>query len=390
METKGNKLLLLIGTAWLFDALDVALLSFIMPVIKESWHLSAGQMGAVSAVTSLGMMIGALGCGYLADKWGRKPVLIMTLLLFSLGNLALTVTPNVETFLLVRLITGIGLGGELPVAATIIADHFTGTKRARMLVLVDSFWAFGWILASVLSFVVMPKFGWRITVLITAFMGLYTLIMRRHLPEKAPVEQTTKLGFWPALKQVWSTKYRRATVCLSILWFVIMFAYYGMFLWLPSVLVMRGFSMVHSFGYTVLMSIAQLPGYYLAAWLIGKLPRKVVLATYLIGTMLSAWAFGTATTETIILISGAWLSFFTLGAWGIMIAFTPGQFEVAARGMGMGFAQSIGRIGATIGPYLVGALIGIGFKIPAIFMVFVGALILGVVVLLFGLHDEDR
>ena len=390
METKGNKLLLLIGTAWLFDALDVALLSFIMPVIKESWHLSAGQMGAVSAVTSLGMMIGALGCGYLADKWGRKPVLIMTLLLFSLGNLALTVTPNVETFLLVRLITGIGLGGELPVAATIIADHFTGTKRARMLVLVDSFWAFGWILASVLSFVVMPKFGWRITVLITAFMGLYTLIMRRHLPEKAPVEQTTKLGFWPALKQVWSTKYRRATICLSILWFVIMFAYYGMFLWLPSVLVMRGFSMVHSFGYTVLMSIAQLPGYYLAAWLIGKLPRKVVLATYLIGTMLSAWAFGTATTETIILISGAWLSFFTLGAWGIMIAFTPGQFEVAARGMGMGFAQSIGRIGATIGPYLVGALIGIGFKIPAIFMVFVGALILGVVVLLFGLHDEDR
>lgn len=390
METKGNKLLLLIGTAWLFDALDVALLSFIMPVIKESWHLSAGQMGAVSAVTSLGMMIGALGCGYLADKWGRKPVLIMTLLLFSLGNLALTVTPNVETFLLVRLITGIGLGGELPVAATIIADHFTGTKRARMLVLVDSFWAFGWILASVLSFVVMPKFGWRITVLITAFMGLYTLIMRRHLPEKAPVEQTTKLGFWPALKQVWSTKYRRATVCLSILWFVIMFAYYGMFLWLPSVLVMRGFSMVHSFGYTVLMSIAQLPGYYLAAWLIGKLPRKVVLATYLIGTMLSAWAFGTATTETIILISGAWLSFFTLGAWGIMIAFTPGQFEVAARGIGMGFAQSIGRIGATIGPYLVGALIGIGFKIPAIFMVFVGALILGVVVLLFGLHDEDR
>jgi len=169
-----------------------------------------------------------------------------------------------------------------------------------------------------------------------------------------------------------------------------MFAYYGMFLWLPSVLVMRGFSVVHSFGYTVLMSLAQLPGYYLAAWLIGKYRRKIVLASYLLGTMLSAWAFGTATTETMILISGALLSFFTLGAWGIMIAFTPGQFDVAVRGMGMGFAQSIGRIGATIGPFLVGALIAIGFKIPAIFMVFVGALIIGVIVLLVGLHDEDR
>ncbi len=390
MEVKGNKLLLLIGTAWLFDALDVALLSFIMPVIKQSWHLSASQMGAVSAVTSLGMMIGALGCGYLADKIGRKPILIATLLLFSFGNLLLTVTPNVGWFLAVRFITGIGLGGELPVAATIIADHFTGTKRARMLVLVDSFWAFGWILASVLSFVIMPKFGWRITVLITALMGLYALLMRRHLPEKTKTEVTSKLGFGPALREVWSAKYRRATFCLSTLWFIIMFAYYGMFLWLPSVLVMRGFSVVHSFGYTVLMSLAQLPGYYLAAWLIGKMPRKVVLTIYLLGTMLSAWAFGTATTETMILISGAWLSFFTLGAWGIMIAFTPGQFEVSVRGMGMGFAQSIGRMGATIGPYLVGSLIAIGFKIPAIFMVFVGALIIGVIVLLVGLRDEDR
>lgn len=390
MKTKGTKLLLLIGTAWLFDALDVALLSFIMPMIKQSWHLTAGQLGAVSAVTSLGMMIGALGCGYLADKWGRKPVLIMTLLLFSVGNLCLTITPNVTWFLIVRLITGIGLGGELPVAATIIADHFTGTKRARMLVLVDSFWAFGWILASLLSFLVMPHFGWRITVLITALMGFYVLLIRRHLPDQAPSEKTNRQPFGTALRQIWSAEYWRATLCLSILWFVIMFAYYGMFLWLPSVLVMRGFSMVHGFWYTVLMSLAQLPGYYLAAWLIGKVRRKLVLTGYLVGTMLSAAAFGLATTPIMILISGAWLSFFTLGAWGIMIAFTPGQFASEVRGMGMGFAQSIGRIGATIGPFLVGALMAVGFKIPGIFMVFVGALIIGILVLLVGLRDQDR
>ncbi|CAM3093280.1 MFS transporter [Lactiplantibacillus plajomi] len=390
MGSKGNRLLLLIGTAWLFDALDVALLSFIMPVIKQSWHLSAGSLGAVSAITSLGMMVGAVVCGYLADKIGRKPVLIGTLLLFSVGNLLLTITPSVGWFIAVRFLTGVGLGGELPVAATIIADHFSGTQRARMLVLVDSFWAFGWILASLLSFLVMPKFGWRITVLITALMGFYALLIRRHLPDKTPAEKPNQRPFGAALRQVWSAEYRRATACLSILWFVIMFAYYGMFLWLPSVLVLRGFSLVHGFGYTVLMSLAQLPGYYLAAWLIGKVQRKLVLAVYLFGTMLSAAAFGLANSSLMIIISGAWLSFFTLGAWGIMIAFTPGQFAIDARGMGMGFAQSIGRIGATIGPFLVGALMGVGFKIPAIFMVFVGALILGILVLLFGLRDQDR
>ncbi|AVK60847.1 MFS transporter [Lactobacillus sp. CBA3605] len=389
MEVKGNRLLLLIGTAWLFDALDVALLSFIMPVIKESWQLSAGQLGAVGAVTSLGMIIGALGCGYLADKFGRKPVLIATLLLFSTGNLLLTLTPNVGWFLVVRLITGIGLGGELPVAAAVIADNFTGTKRARMLVLVDSFWAFGWILASILAFLVMPRFGWRVTVLITALMGVYALLMRRHLPDPKPIT-SHKLGFGPALKRIWSTEYRQTTICMSILWFVIMFVYYGLFLWLPSVLVLRGFSIVHSFGYTILMSLAQLPGYYLAAWLIGKLPRKLVLAIYMLGTMISAAVFGVATSETMLLISGAWLSFFTLGAWGIMIAFTPGQFEASIRGMGMGFAQSIGRIGATIGPYLIGVLIAVGFKIPAIFAIFVGALLIGILVVLLGLRDADR
>ncbi len=122
VQVRGNKLLMLIGTAWLFDALDVALLSFIMPVIKKSWQLTAGELGAVSAVTSLGMMFGAVICGYLADKWGRKPVLIGTLLLFSIGNLLLTLTPNVMWFILVRFITGIGLGG-----ITGCCDHHCGS-----------------------------------------------------------------------------------------------------------------------------------------------------------------------------------------------------------------------------------------------------------------------
>ncbi|WP_048000235.1 MFS transporter [Lactiplantibacillus herbarum] len=391
MQVKGNKLLLLIGTAWLFDALDVALLSFIMPVIKVSWHLTAGQLGAVSAVTSLGMIFGALGCGYLADKWGRKPVLIGTLLLFSVGNLLLALTPSVGWFLLIRFITGMGLGGELPVAATIIADNFKGTQRARMLVLVDSFWAFGWIIASLLAFLVIPRYGWRVTVLITALMGVYALLMRRHLPASTQKSQPTKrLAFGEAWQRVWSTQYRRTTLCLSTLWFVVMFVYYGLFLWLPSVLVLRGFSMVHGFGYTVLMSLAQLPGYYLAAWLIDKVARKTILTVYLLGTIVSASVFGFASSSAIILISGAWLSFFMLGAWGIMIAFTPGQFDIAVRGFGMGVAQSVGRVGATIGPFLIGALIALGFTIPMIFMVFVGVLIVGIVIVWIGLSDQDR
>ena len=385
----GLKLLMVIGTAWLFDAADVALLSFIMPLIKQEWSLSASQIGLVGSITTVGMMIGAFLFGYLADRFGKKNIMMVTLLVFSISNLLLALTTDVNQFLLIRFITGIGLGGELPVASTIIADSFSGHKRSKMLILVDSFWAIGWIFASLLATLVMPAYGWKFTVIITSVTALYTLVLRHHLPEETNVKND-KLNLRIAMKQIWSPEFRRSTLCLSILWFVIMFVYYGLFLWLPSILIQRNLSISRSFLYTFITSFAQLPGYLLAAYLMGKLSRKKVLAIYIIGTIIGAFLFGTAQTEAMVLISGCLLSFFTLGAWGIMIALTPTQYPIELRGMGIGFTQAIGRIGATIGPYLIGFSLGIGINTTMIFFYFILALVIGIAVLTFGMIDTDR
>lgn len=388
-EKSGLKLLMVIGTAWLFDAADVALLSFIMPLIKKEWFLNDNQIGLVSSITTVGMMFGAILFGYLADKFGKKNIIVITLLIFSVSNLVLALTTNVEQFMFVRFITGIGLGGELPVATTIIADSFSGHRRSKMLILVDSFWAIGWILASLLAFLFMPLYGWRFTVIATSIMALYTLVIRRHLPEQTNIKNK-RLNLRIALNQIWSKKYRRATVCLSLLWFIIMFTYYGMFLWLPSVLIKRGFSVVHSFGYTLIMSFAQLPGYFLAAYLMGKLSRKKVLGIYLVGTIIGSFLFGTAQNVFMVVFSSCLLSFFTLGAWGILIALTPTQYPMNIRGVGIGFTQSIGRIGATIGPYLIGFSLSINLNISTIFSYFVGSLIIGILILVFGMVDNNQ
>lgn len=388
-EKSGLKLLMVIGTAWLFDAADVALLSFIMPLIKKEWFLNDNQIGLVSSITTVGMMFGAILFGYLADKFGKKNIIVITLLIFSVSNLVLALTTNVEQFMFVRFITGIGLGGELPVATTIIADSFSGHRRSKMLILVDSFWAIGWILASLLAFLFMPLYGWRFTVIATSIMALYTLVIRRHLPEQTNIKNK-RLNLRIALNQIWSKKYRRATVCLSLLWFIIMFTYYGMFLWLPSVLIKRGFSVVHSFGYTLIMSFAQLPGYFLAAYLMGKLSRKKVLGIYLVGAIIGSFLFGTAQNVFMVVFSSCLLSFFTLGAWGILIALTPTQYPMNIRGVGIGFTQSIGRIGATIGPYLIGFSLSINLNISTIFSYFVGSLIIGILILVFGMVDNDQ
>ena len=385
MMDNSKRFLLIIGTAWMIDALDVALLSFIMPLLKTEWALNATQLGVVAAITSAGMMVGALLCGRLSDMFGRKKVLIGTLILFSLSNLALVFAPNVTWFIIIRFVTGIGLGGELPVAATIIADRYTGKKRSQMLVLSDSFWAYGWILASVIAFFVIPHFGWRVAVMLTVIFASYALVLRKHLPPDPLVK--TKHTTQP-FQELLFPKNKRPFIKISIVWLIVMLTYYGIFLWLPSVLVLRGFPIVNSIGYTLIMSIAQLPGYYLAAHLLSKISPKKLLITYLLGTIASSLVFILSTSLPMVLISGAFLSFFDLGAWGILIALTPSLFQTSIRGTAMGTAQSIGRFGATIGPFLVGWLLDMKTGIAFIFSLFVVLLLIAVIIINFGINEQ--
>jgi putative MFS transporter len=182
---------------------------------------------------------------------------------------------------------------------------------------------------------------------------------------------------------VWSKKYRSRTITLWILWFTVVFSYYGIFLWLPTVMVLKGFDLVKSFQYVLIMTLAQLPGYFTAAYFIEKMGRKFVLVTYLLLTAASAVWFGNAETEGMLIAAGICLSFFNLGAWGGMYAYTPELYPTAVRSTGVGLAASFGRVGGVMGPYLVGILVARETAITTIFMVFFIAIVIGALVVLF-------
>ena len=185
------------------------------------------------------------------------------------------------------------------------------------------------------------------------------------------------------MKEVWSKEYARSTFVLWVLWFTVVFSYYGMFLWLPSVMVMKGFSMIQSFEYVLIMTLAQLPGYYSAAWLIERMGRKFVLVTYLLGTAASALVFGAAESTAILISSGILLSFFNLGAWGALYAYSPEQYPAVIRGTGSGMAAAIGRVGGILGPLLVGSLVSAGYSISIIFTIFCISIVIGVIAVAF-------
>ncbi|MFJ8237732.1 MFS transporter [Ureibacillus sp. NPDC094379] len=394
VKTNGisrNKLLRVAGIGWLFDAMDVGILSFVIAALAVDWGLSSSQMGWIGSINSIGMAVGALIFGVFADKVGRKTIFIWTLVIFSVASGLSAFTTTLAVFLILRFFVGMGLGGELPVASTLVSESVEAKERGRVVVLLESFWAAGWLLAAIISYFVIPaEFwpieGWRVALLLTAIPAFYAVYIRLHLPDSPQFTakaEAKKRSIIQNMVDVWSKKYSRSTLMLWIVWFTVVFSYYGMFLWLPSVMVGKGFDLITSFKYVLIMTLAQLPGYFTAAWFIERLGRKFVLVTYLLGTAVSAFIFGNAETITILLTSGILLSFFNLGAWGALYAYTPEQYPTVIRGTGTGMAAAVGRVGGIFGPLLVGWLLAAGYEIGSIFAIFCGAIIIGAAAVLF-------
>lgn len=288
-------------------------------------------------------------------------------------------------FLAIRFIVGMGLGGELPVAATYIADMYRGPKRSQMLILADSFWAVGWLVASFLSVLFAPLIGWRGLLILTALAGLFALVLRRHIHEIHTLP--TQSSEWYATLK---SEFRPWTITLWIAWFMVMFSYYGMFMWLPSILLDKGYGIVSSFGYTTIIIVAQLPGYFCAAWLARRIKVKYVFSIYMFGTAVGAIMFGQSTTALMIVIAGCVLSFFNLGAYGAIIALTPDLYENKIRGTMTGVAQGIGRIGAIVGPLMVGVLMDRQTSVNLVFVIFMISLVIGAIAVLTLPASQDN
>ncbi|WP_246955783.1 MFS transporter [Brachybacterium sp. Marseille-Q7125] len=164
---------------------------------------------------------------------------------------------------------------------------------------------------------------------------------------------------------IWSRGLRGRTAGLWTVWFCINLAYYGAFIWIPTLLVDRGFDLTTSFTFTLIITLAQIPGYAAAAWLIEVIGRRWTLTAFLAGSALSAVGYGLADTEAMIILAGCLLSFFNLGAWGALYAIGPELYPTAVRGTGTGAAAAFGRVASILAPFMVPVLVGTGGQVLA-------------------------
>jgi len=326
-----RKLLVGSGVGWALDAMDVGLISYVMAALVAEWSLSNTQASWLGSIGFVGMMIGASVGGLLADKWGRRNVFALTLLTYGIATGAAAFSVGLVMLLILRFIVGVGLGAELPVASTLVSEFAPRKNRGRIVVALESFWAVGWIMSALLGYFLVPKEwcgwpGWRWALLVGIVPAVYALVVRHGLPESvrflesrgrlAEAERSVRLfekgssrnstvpfdeavaltptsvgkgdttdashaasgkdtpeGTRPGEdaggdSSIFSAHMRGRTTALWVVWFFVNLAYYGAFTWMPTLLYLQGHSLVKSFEFTLMMTLAQLPGYAAAAWLI--------------------------------------------------------------------------------------------------------------------------
>lgn len=384
--------------------------------------LAPGQMGLIGSIGLIGMALGAVVSGTIADRIGRKKVFTITVLLYSIASAFCALSWNYQSLLVFRFLVGFGLGGELPVAATLVSEYAPSRVRGRFIVLLESFWGLGWIAAACIAYFFIPLYGWRMAFLIGALPALYVCLIRMHMPESVryllahgrvgearqivvslerqlhvPVapfvseKETVPVVAKASFRELWKKPFASRTIMLWLVWFGINFSYYGIFMWLPSLVFQQGFTVVKTFEYVLIMTLAQLPGYYCAAWLVDKIGRKYTLSAFLLFSGVASYFFGHASTAAALMMWGSVMSFFNLGAWGVLYTYTPEQYPTAIRALGSGWAAGFGRFGGMAAPMMVGALLARSFGFASVFYMF--ALVfaaVAVIVMSLGVESKQK
>ena len=418
-----RRLLMMGGLGYLFDALDVGIIAFLLPSLKLQWSLSLAQMGLLAASSSIGGIAGAFGAGLIGDRIGRRRVMMWSLAIYCIATVGCALSNSWVQFLVFRIIAGIGTSAESAIIAPFLAEFAGSSFRGRYLGTLTAFFSGGFLLAALLGYSIVPLSddAWRLALLLAALPIVMLLWWRRSLPEsprwlvsRGRLEEalsivkrveTSNRGF-PVKSTASDFDIRhqigtetvdepakvRASVLVSILliWFSMGFSYYAFFTWTPTLLVEEGMPITRSFGFAIAIYAAQLPGYLLAAALSDRLGRQAIIAIFLVASTCASAGIALGQTEVAIVAAAIAMSFFMNGTYAGLYAYTAELFPTRRRATVQGAAGAISRFGAALSPLVVAILYPhLGFA--GVFTVTGGFLLAAAALtILFGINTRNR
>lgn len=336
------------------EGMDIMFISFAMTMIISEFNIDLATGGLISSITNIGMLLGGIIFGVLADKFGRVKVFTNTVLLFAIGTALTGLATNIEQVYIYRFIAGLGAGGEYGIGMALVAEAWPKNKQGRASSYVSVGAQYGVILAALLSAVILPTLGWRALFFVGVLPVIFAVIVRKNLGESTEWldaqknKEINKQHEKGKLAQLFETpRTSMTTISLIIMATVQIAGYNGLMIWLPSMLQKsQGLSVSSSALWTISTAVGMIIGMLTFGLFMDRFGAKRTFGIFLLASASAVFLYSYATGSVAILIGGAIVGFFSNGmfaGYGALISsFYPVQIRSTATNTIFNFGRAIG------------------------------------------------
>lgn len=401
---------------WFAETIDLGGTSFLMPSIREYFQMDAATGGMYSSVCFVGMFIGAIFAGALADRIGRKKVIVGSMVVWGCAGFALVFSQSVEYLFTMRFVLGLGLGAQFPVALTYLSEMVSAKERAKFMTLYQLMAPVGFSVAGFLTVLILPHFDWRGVYLAEALPALFIIgiiatcpesprwletqgrvdeaericVRFEHYAEESgkdlpePVHVNAAAAEKGSYRDLFQPKYIGLVVLCFFIWFISMFSDYGLTTWLTTILTMKGFDVVKSTAFVTLGILGGIPAWFFTTWAANKLGRKKTFLIAGLCTAIFGIIYGASSSEWMLILFGVLYQFGKYTNAMCLALYTPELYETSVRAAGNGLATSWGRLGSIAGPIFFAFTVeGFGADMT-VYLAAAMVIVPGLLVFLFG------
>ncbi|MCP3804284.1 aromatic acid/H+ symport family MFS transporter [Allokutzneria sp. A3M-2-11 16] len=380
--TSARWVLPLCWSAVLLDGFDLVVLGTVLPTLLDGavWGLTPASASVVSTVGLLGMMVGALVIGTVTDQIGRRRALVFAVAGFSLCTALCAVAPSVTVFGLLRFLAGIGLGGCLPTAITLVTEQARAGRVSGTTTIMTGYHV-GAVLTALLGIVVIPQLGWRAMFVIGAAPALVLVpLMIRYLPDSFSREHS-KSSF-ATIASLFRGGLGRATAAFWAASFMGLLLVYGLNTWLPQIMRAAGYELGDALGLLLTLNLGAIAGLLVAGSIADRVGVRRAGVTWFTVAAVALALLSVRLPQIGVYVAVFAAGFFVFSSQVLVYAYIGRVYAADNRATALGWAAGVGRIGAISGPLLGGAMLTAGVAYPWGFYAFAIVGALGAVALL--------
>ncbi len=380
--------LLLAALAWLIEAYDIGLVGVVLVPMRHLWNLTASNTGILVSASTMGIVMGVIPAGYLIDRYGRKRLLVASLIFYSSVSMLTGWAGSWQEVAWLRLVAGLGLGAMFPIPYTLLTELSPNHLRGMAAGILDAFLSVGYFAAPLLAAWFIPALGldagWRVLFFFSGIGLIYAYILHRYLPESprwliaqgrhaeasailgrlglSPDEPSYPRDLPPErASRLFHAPYLRRTMMMWIAFPTILFMFYAIMSFMPTVLVKEGFSSRDAYLFSSLIMAASIPGKFLEGWLVERWGRKSLIITFSLSAGVAALLFPLARGTFSIVAVGILLAFFGIAVDPAIKVFSAEQYPTTLRGKGVAFTEGVGRLlGGALAPYIMALVLANG------------------------------